>query len=132
MSVSLFQEYWARFSNKSAKEREEYFSSLSKEAQRKLVRSFFEDGWHELFIHNIVADHLDFIKQTYNVDLLDLRIKALKGRVVIVERKIWDHAKELVGPYSAYYRMDTLFGGLKIQPWGRLQQFYLIKRSNAG
>lgn len=127
MDVSLFQEYWAKFSSKSDRERERYFSSLSQDAQKRLVRSFFEDGWHELFIHNIVDDHLNFIKQTYDIDILDIRIQAIKGKTILVERRIWDHVLELITPYESYFRMETLFGGIVIKPWGKFDQFYLIK-----
>ena len=129
MSVSLFQEYWSRFSTKSNKERARYFSSLSRQAQRSLVHSFFSDGWHQLIVRNIVDKHLDVIKRKYNIDILDMRIKALKGRRFLVDKQIWDEIADLLLTYRDYYDSDLLFGGLDIQTWGKKKQFYLIKGS---
>ena len=129
MSVSLFQEYWSRFSTKSNKERARYFSSLSRQAQRSLVHSFFSDGWHQLIVRNIVDKHLDVIKRKYNIDILDMRIKALKGRRFLVCKQIWDEIADLLLTYRDYYDSDLLFGGLDIQTWGKKKQFYLIKGS---
>ena len=80
-----------------------------------------------MFIHNIVDDHVTFIKATYDIDLIDLRIKALKGKVYLIEKKVWDHIEELIYPYQDYYNLDILFGGLVVKPWGKLHQFYSIK-----
>lgn len=127
MKSSLFQEYWSSFFDKPITERERYFSSLSQQAQRNLVRSFFEEGWHELFIYNIIDDHLDFIKETYHIDVYDIRIKAIKGHTFLIDKKAWDHAVELVSQYQEYYDTSLLFGGITIRPWGKRHQFYLIK-----
>lgn len=126
---SLFQKYWDQFCDKSHLEREQYFSSLTRQAQQKLVQSFFNDGWHELFIHNIVDEHLDFIKKTYSIDLFDLRIKSLHGRTFLIEKRIWDHIQEILLPYRCYYKMDNIFGGLLISYWGKYKNYVLIKRN---
>ena len=127
--VSLFREYWSRFSNKPLSERSHYFASLSRQDRRSLVKSFFEEGWHELFIYNIIDDHLNFIKSTYDIDLIDLRIKALKlNRTFLIEKKVWDHISELILPYSDYYDLDILIGGLVVESWGKEDRFYKIHK----
>ena len=124
---SLFQKYWSKFRDKDLEDRQSYFYSLSGPERRHLVKSFFEEGWHELVIQNIIGDHLDFIKQTYEIDIIDLRLKCTKhGMVRLVERRIWDHVNELIYPYADYYDTDMLFGGLEITPWGKHLQFYRI------
>lgn len=127
MNVSLFEEYWSRFASKSSHERSRYFSSLSRQAQRSLVRSFFDEGWHELVVHNIIDANLDHIKRVHNIDILDMRIKALRGKRFLVDKETWDEIAELLLTYQDYYNSDVLFGGLQAVPWGKHEQFYLIK-----
>lgn len=125
--LSLFREYWEQFQYSTLQEREKYFNSLSPADQRHLIRSFFEEGWHEVFIRNIIDEHLDFIKDTYYIDLIDLRIKSLKGRVFLVDKKVWDHIEELIFPYDEYIDTDIFFGGLAVMSWGKKRQFYRIR-----
>ncbi len=127
MKSSLFQEYWSNFSGKSHKERARYFSSLSKSAQRSLLRSFFEDGWCELIVRNIVDVNLDHIKKTYDIDVIDLRIKAMKGRTFLVDKNVWDEIEEALLTYKEYYDSKFIFGDLSVKPWGKNNQFYCIK-----
>ena len=128
MKTSLFQEYWSRFSTRSNRERARYFSSLSNQAQKRLIRSFFEEGWCELIVYNIVDSYLDDIKKTYNIDIIDMRIQALKGRRFLIPKDTWEKIEGLLLTYKDFYNSNILFGGITAQHWGRYQQFYLIKK----
>jgi len=122
--TSLFQAYWSKYCNRPDSERSRYFTSLSLEDRRHLIQSFFNEGWHELFIYNIIEDNLDFIKSTYDIDVVDLKIQAQKfNRVFLIEKRIWDHIIELLQPYSDYYSFDL---NLVCEPWGKRQQFYRV------
>lgn len=130
-STLNFTEFWEKFHDRSLDERERYFTSLRPTEQKKLVESFFAEGWPELFFHNIVDDNLDFIKETYSIDLIDMRIKILRdNRVFLIEKKVFEHIKELIDPYEDYYNNFILWGGLKITKWGRRNQFYKISKEN--
>lgn len=128
--TSLFQEYWSKFQNRSLEDREKYFISLSRKEQQDLIRSFYQEGWYQLFVCNIVDDNLDWIKTTYELDLLQIRIQALHGRVFLIEQKIWDHIEELMYVYEDYYDMEIIFGGLRVSSWGKKRQFYRIRAIN--
>ena len=127
MKSSLFQEYWSIFSSKSHKERARYFASLSKSTQRNLLRSFFEEGWCELIVRNIVDARLDHIKETYGIDVIDMRIKAIKGRTFLVDKNVWDEIEDTLLTFKDYYDSEFIFGDLFIKPWGQNNQFYCIK-----
>lgn len=125
--ISPFKEFWQKYHDKTLKERERYFTSLPDFDRKTLIKSFFSEGWHQLFIRNIIDDNLDFLKETYDIDLIDMRIKSLKqGRVFLIEKRTWEHALELLEPYGDYCDMSLFFGGLSITPWGKQKQFYRI------
>lgn len=133
---SLFKKYWSEFYNKSNEERSEYFDSLSPRDQDKLIKSFFSEGWDSLIIQNIVDDHLDFIKDTYGIDLINVRIQVVcKHKKVSVNKKAWDHACELIKPYAEYYKSSNIFKELSVSQDADVQSYlieHLQKRSSYG
>ena len=76
---------------------------------------------------------LDYIKNTYNIDLLDMRIKALKyRRVFLVERYIWEDIENMILEYEPLFDSSLLFGGLKIRLWGTQNRFFRITAQQKG
>jgi len=122
-----FEEWWSKYRSKPRGERIRNFNSLSKSEQTRLQQSFLKDGWCHLFCQNYIDSVLDQINKTYKLDLIDMRIKALKyNRVFLVERDIWDSIKKIISEYDPLYDSEIIFGGLSIRSWGRKNNFYRI------
>ncbi len=125
-----FEQFWSKYSSKPLQERRKYVDSLSREDRDVLFSSFFEDGWYELFLENELNSMLDYVKNKFGIDLIDIRIKAIKhNKIFTIDRKIWNYIEEIFKEYKNIYEINLLFGGLTITSWGRRNQFYTISRS---
>ncbi len=122
-----FEEWWSKYESKTRDERIRHFGSLPASEQIRLKQSFLEDGWCHLFCQNYIDEALDHIKEVYGLDLIDMRIKALKfRRVFLIDKETWEHIESIIFEYDPLYNSDIIFGGLTTQPWGKKKNFYLI------
>lgn len=125
---SLFKTYWAEYSVKTIEERREYFDALSPLAKKELVQSFFDEGWFAVFMQNLLDHTVDRIKRKYKIDLIDLRIKAVKHRrTFLIDKPIWDEIESELHQYADRCNLDVYFGGLLVESWGRKKQYYRIR-----
>jgi len=126
--VDLFENFWKVYHDKSLQERQDYFNSLSKKDQSKLLKSLYKNGWYDLFIRNYVDDVVEYIKNNLKIDLLDMRIKAIKfKRIFLVDKVVWDAIELIMSEIDEYYDTNIFIGGLKVSAWGRKKQFYKIR-----
>jgi len=126
--ISLFKIYWEEYSAKTIEERREYFDALSPLARKELIQSFFEEGWIEIFMQNLLDHIVDRIKRKYKIDLIDLRIKAVKyKRIFLIEKPVWDEIESELHKYVNHCNLDVYFGGLLVESWGRKKQYYKIR-----
>lgn len=129
----IFGQWWSVFKSKGREARLNHYSSLPKTQQIALRQSFLQDGWCELFCQNHIDYLLDHIKSIYNIDLFDIRLKALKHRrVFLVERHIWEDIENMILEYEPLFDSSILFGGLKIQSWGTKKRFFRISAQQKG
>lgn len=125
--ADLFEQFWMQYQNRPI-DRKSYFKSLSKSEQTHLINSFYDNGWRDLFIQNHINAILDNIQLQYNIDLLDLRIQAIKhGRVFLISTSVWEDIENMFTYLDSCYDIDIIFGGLTVSSWGRNRQCYLIK-----
>ncbi len=123
-----FKLYWDEYSNRTTEERRQYFNSLDKADRQQLLKSFFDEGWYELFMQNLIDKSLDHIKRQFEIDLLDMRIKAVReGKVFLISKEIWDAIEHEIFQYANCCNIDVYFGGLLVESWGRKNQFYRIR-----
>lgn len=121
---SIFNLYWRTFSHKTLAEKQDYFNSLPPNQQQNLIKSFFKAKSCDVYLHNIIDQTIDDIKSAYDIDLIDMRIKAVKfGRTFLIEKEIWDDIESRM--FSELYNTDVYFGGLLVQSWN--EQFYRIR-----
>ncbi len=123
--------FWFEYLSKSKRVREKYFDSLSRSEQEVLKKSFWDDGWYELVLQNEVDETLDYVKEMYKIDLIDLRIRALKGEVFNISKSIWEHIEQLLLEYGEIYNTDIIFGGLVVCGSDKDDRYYCIKRKRA-
>lgn len=129
----IFGEWWSVFASQSRESRLNHYSLLPKTQQLALQQSFLQDGWCELFCQNHIDHMLDYIKNVYDIDLLDMRIKALKyHRVFLVERYIWEDIERMILEYEPLFNSSLLFGGLTVRSWGTQGRFVKISAQQKG
>lgn len=127
MNTSFLQ-FWTTYGDKTLIDRRRYFDSLSKHQQTYLVDSFRNGGWIDFFVQVYIDYLLDCFKLAYGLDLIDLRIKAIKlNKVFLIDKCMWDIVTHLILEWSDFYDIDIIFGGLVVSGWGKHKQFYKIK-----
>ena len=126
---SLFENYWNRYSSKSLLERRKYFDSLSYREQQKLTNSFFEDRWDEYVAKNFLDRAIDYIRKTYGIDLLELRLKVIYNNKesLLIEKRKWNKIVDLINTFSDYYNTQVIFGDLLVESYN--EQFYTISKT---
>jgi hypothetical protein len=125
--MDRFGSWWSTFKSKSKEERLAHYNSLNRDEQLSLRESFLQDGWCELFCQNHIDQCLDQIKSKYAIDLLDLRIKALKHRrVFVIPKQTWEEIEQMILEYEPLFNSDIIFGGLVTKPWGTINQCIVV------
>lgn len=123
-----FETFWMDYQKRSIHERRDFFDSLSKTQRSQLVCSFFDDGWAQLVVQNVIDKRLDYIKRLYDIDLIELRIQAIKlGKVFLINKRTWEEIEDLMLEFEDYYDINILFGDLVVKEWGRQRQFCKIR-----
>ena len=128
MKVSPFEEWWSANRNKSRSERNKMFMALTEEQRHTIKTSLFEDGWGEFFLHNHISKWLDRIKEKHDIDLIELRIQAIKNnKSFIINKKVWNIIQHKILFYDECVNTYYIFGGLDIKPYEDTRS-YLVKR----
>ena len=94
-----FSEYWYYARSLSENQRKIIFRSLSREQKASLDSSYRKDGWNDVFYRNEINERLDELKEAYGYDVIDIRIKVLKGKSVYVPSIFWQIVEEQMSQY---------------------------------
>jgi len=86
-----FAEYWHLVKVLSGEQRRLLVDSLPPKEQRALQESYSKGGWEDLFMRNACDSILEAIKDSFSVDLLDLRMKILAGKPQLIQISFWDY-----------------------------------------
>jgi hypothetical protein len=107
-----FREYWYFAKNLSDTQRKILFTSLPYEQQSRLERSYECGGWHDVVIRNELDAYIDWVKEEYEYDLLDIRCRVMAGKSVFLPKPFWD---KIVNDLDEYSASDTRFiiGGMQ-------------------
>jgi len=120
-----FTEYWYYARYLSREQRKIIFKSLSADQRKFLDSSYLSEGWCDLFYRNDANATIDELKESYGYDVLEIRLKVLKGKSVYVPTKFWKIAEEQfdkIIPEAVKFVM----GGLKAIPDEANDQVSLI------
>jgi len=107
-----FSEYWYYAKKLTKEQRDTIFNSLSSNQQKKLSSMYMEGGWEDVFMRDILDKMLDDLNKDYNINLLSIRIKVLKGKKQNIEKNKWALITEMFGDYDAKHT-NYIFGGIK-------------------
>jgi hypothetical protein len=112
MVFKNFTEYWHYARNLSDNQRQIILNSLPQEQQYYLVHSYKIGGWDCVFARNKINDVLDTLKKDFNYDLLEIKVKVLKGKSVYLPLEFWYKACQLIGDYDIEHS-NYVLGGIK-------------------
>lgn len=120
-----FTEYWYYVRYLSREQRKIIFKSLSSNQRKFLDSSYLREGWCDLFYRNEVNIKIDELRESYGYNVLDIRLKALRGKSVYVPSKFWKIVEEQFGQHIPE-AVDFAVGGLKAIPDEENDQVCLI------
>lgn len=109
-----FGEYWHFAKFLSENQREIIASALSKAEQRSLRTSYKNGGWEDLLMRNTCDLILDKIKKDFNIDLLEVKNKVLKGQSQLVQKNFWNYVN-LYFDKCSWEHIAYIFGGIKVE-----------------
>lgn len=120
-----FSKYWHKAKKMTMEGREKYFLTFPKKEREQIRKSYFEGRWKDLFLKNQVDQLCDSIKQLYDIDLLDMRIKiACKKQRFTVPKDIWNDIQEQFSEYENCFDLDNIFGGIYTKTFPHDDRFY--------
>ena len=97
---SSFSEYWHYARCLSREQRKIIFKSLSSDQKEFLDNSYLKEWWADVFRRNEINEDIDELKEDFGYDLVDIRVKTLKGKSVYVPTKFWKIAEEQMNKYK--------------------------------
>jgi hypothetical protein len=124
-----FAEYWHYARYLSREQRKIIFKSLSTEQKEFLDNSYLKEGWSDLFYRNEINDKIDELKEDFGYDLIDIRVKALKGKSVYIPTNFWKIVEEQMEQYKPEV-VEFVMLGLKAIPCDKNKEVCLVSIDN--
>ena len=112
-----FSEFWFYTKNLSVSQRNVLFTSLPSKEQHMLQHSYKRGGWEDLFIRNRIDNVIDGIKKEMDIDLLDIRVKALHGSCTYIKLSQWEWIYGALSRYTDKH-LNYVLGNIKIEKEG--------------
>lgn len=122
---SNFTEYWYYARYLSREQRKIIFKSLPSDQKKFLDDSYLKEGWCDLFWRNEINEKIDELKESFGLDVLEIRLKVLKGKSVYVPTKFWRIVEEQFNQIVPE-AVNFVIGGLKSVPEEGNEQVSLI------
>ena len=122
-----FAEYWFYAKQLAQKQRDVVFSNLSNDQQKSLEKDYKKGGWEDLIIRNEIDVILEDIKKTLNIDVLELRCKALSGKTIYVKKSQWDYIIDTFSQFDTKHSRYVI-GGIEAQPTNNEDTVLVIKK----
>lgn len=89
-----YGEYLYLTKNLSTHQKSAIFENLAKDEKRYLEKAFVSEGWDDVFWQNEMDKKVDLIKKIFNKDLIELKLKIMKGARIKVKKSMWDQIVE--------------------------------------
>lgn len=109
---SNFSEWWYYAKNLDDNQRSELRKTLSSKEQSMLRRSYEKGGWGDVFVRNSLNKIIDEIKEKFGYDIIDIRIKSLKGKSIYIPSSVWDYLSREIKFYDDRHK-KYIIGGIK-------------------
>ena len=86
-------------------------NNLSKNERDMLQKSCSDGKWEDIIVRNEINKKVDFIKDEYNIDLIENRFKVRSGKSVYIKEEVWNYVLEEIGEYD-YKHVGFLLEGI--------------------
>ena len=120
-----FTEYWYYVRYLSEEQKKIIFKNLSNQQKKFLNDSYIRERWSDLFYRNEINEKLDELKKDYGYDVLDMRLKAIKGKSVYIPIKFWIILNEQMKQYKPEV-INFVMEGLEAIPEEKNEQMCLL------
>ena len=125
MKKVTFPEYWSVAKSLQPEARTCFFSSFSKQEQKQIKRSYQQGGWKDVFLRNQIDELCDLVKEIYDIDLFDLRIKITRKKVrILISRVLWDDIMDQFSEYDNCFNLYYVFGEISSKIYPLSPNFY--------
>lgn len=114
MIFSNFADFWRHTKDLSEKQREIIYENLTPAERKYLEKSYKDGGWNDVFTRNLLDSILDNVKQQTGQDLLEIRIKVLKGKQFLMHRKMWELVEKSFSDFKPDH-LSYIFGGISFE-----------------
>lgn len=124
-----FSEYWYYARPLSEKQREIIYSNLSDPEKSMINDSYLIDGWSDVFCRNKIDEIIDQFKYNYGFDIIEVKLKALKGDAPRMPKQLWN----LLISQLKEFRMDSvgfILSGIKAVPSKEDEKIVIIVSEN--
>lgn len=95
-----FSEWWYYARILTTEQRSKVFENLSEEEKDALEASYMDAGYADVFCRNEINERLDSLKEKYGYDILEIRMKVLKGKSCYLPAKFWELLEEHMNQYK--------------------------------
>lgn len=120
-----FGEYWYFAKYLSIEQRHTIFDSLSHNQKRLLNDSFKDGEWEDVFSRNIINELVVEFENQYNVNLISVKCKVMKGKSVYLPKHVWNDALELLSQFKSKHILFVL-GGIRAVECSKNKDVVLI------
>lgn len=109
---SGFQEWWHFTKHLSFEQRALLSNILPPSVKKQIEKSYQSGGWADLICRDKIDKVIDFIREEYGYDMLDIRRKVLIGKSIYLPRLVWEYFDYEVCDYSQEHK-NYAIGGIK-------------------
>jgi len=120
-----FNDYWKFAKYLSIDQRRAIFKSLSVEEREFLEGSYRKDGWKDLFYRNEIDKKIDLLKKEYGYDIIDIKVRVMKGKSVYVPCAFWHALQNEMKEYQEDGN-ECIVDGLIARPCKSNSNVFLI------
>jgi len=111
-----FQDYWHLVKSLNEFQRDTLFSSLPKDQQERLFKSFIDGGWEDLFMRNKLDKLVEDIKKEINQDLINIRCRLFMGKCHYMKLSEWKYIKDRLSECASKPKhLQYLLSGIKVE-----------------
>jgi hypothetical protein len=107
-----YGEYFHHTKTLTPYQKNNLFENLNTKLRSVLEKSYIEDGWIDLVDANLLEQKVEMIKNKFDKDLYEIRIKINKGSKIRVKDVFWNFVKQELSEISDL-RKEPLIGGIK-------------------
>lgn len=109
-----FSDFWSCTKRLDDKQRGIIFENLSRQEQIELNKSYYSGGWEDVFMRNKIDQVVDGINKDFGINLINLRIKVLKGKSFYMKKSQWKFINDILVTYLKRH-VNYLLHGLSVE-----------------